>query len=84
MLVTLASSTTAMRIKRYLEKEGISARIVQTPKVLSRGGCGYSLLVPESAKEKVLKAAAMLTVRVRGMYREEYNGTTKQYVSLIK
>ena len=84
MLVTLASSTTAMRIKRYLEKEGISARVVQTPKALSRGGCGYSLLVPESAKETVLNGAAMLTVRVRGMYREEYRGTSKQYVPLLK
>ena len=82
MLAVLSSATTAGRIKRYLEKEGFTARIIQTPKALSKGGCGYSIVVPEEGKEGIVQAASKLSVRIRGFYREEWKGTTKIYVPL--
>lgn len=82
MLAVLSSVTTASRMKRYLESRGIEARMVQTPKALAKGGCGYSLSIPDDMAEEVRAAARKMESRVRGFYREEGAGKDKRYIPL--
>ena len=63
VLVVFASMTDANKIKFYIEKKhGISARLVQTPKAVSPGGCSYSLIVDKSKLGKVYDAMKVLGV----------------------
>ncbi len=44
MYILVGSITTAMRLKRLLEKiYGIPSDVVQTPSVIKHGGCSYSV-----------------------------------------
>ncbi|MDP4132542.1 MAG: DUF3343 domain-containing protein [Bacillota bacterium] len=71
MLVVLSSITTAERIKKVLATENIKSEIVQTPKIISEGGCGYSLRLSPIYEENVILAAKQLKVSIRGIYDEE-------------
>ncbi len=82
MLAVLSSVTTASRMKRYLEQKGILVRMIETPKAIAKGGCGYSLVIPHDQEEEVKKAARTMQSRVRGFYREEGSGADKRYIPL--
>lgn len=43
--VNYKSVTKAQRAQRELEKRGVQAALVRTPKALQEGGCGYSLRI---------------------------------------
>ena len=44
MYILVGSITTAMRLKRLLERiHGIPADVVQTPSAIKHGGCSYSV-----------------------------------------
>ncbi len=43
ILVTFRSVTFAQKAQRVLERQGISAFLLRTPKELAQRGCGYSL-----------------------------------------
>lgn len=60
MLIQLQSMSEAVRLGRTLGKKGIRAEIRQTPASMRRGGCGYSLRIPEEA----LSAAEMTAQRM--------------------
>ncbi len=63
VLVVFASMTDANKIKFYIEKRyGISARVVQTPKSVSSGGCSYSLMVKRNELGKVYDAMKAIGV----------------------
>lgn len=63
VLVVFASMTDANKIKFYIEKRhNITARIVQTPKAVSSGGCSYSLIVEKKELGKVYDAMKVLGV----------------------
>ncbi len=79
MLVILVSATSAERIKRYLASKKIASEIVQTPKSISDGGCGYSLRIKEVYKNDVLEAAKTLHLTVKGFYDEIGDGRSRTY-----
>ena len=71
------SLTYAQRSARILERKGISAFIMRSPKELSSGGCGYCVRVTERHKSRALeqlKAAGLAPLRV---YRVEPDGYTE-------
>lgn len=41
-LVTFVSQTAAFRFKRLAQDNGVTVKIIQTPKELSHGGCSYA------------------------------------------
>lgn len=41
-LITFMSQTAAFRFKRLAQDNGMSVKIIQTPKELSYGGCSYA------------------------------------------
>lgn len=79
MLASVSSSTSAVRIKRKLYESGIYSSVIQTPKALTKDGCGYSLSFDEPAKSQVEKAAAELGIKIRAFYLESDNSGKKQY-----
>jgi len=82
MIVLLSSVTTAGRMKRVLESEGIQVRMIQAPKEISRGGCAHALWMKEEHRKAVSAAATRLHVNVRGYYREARPGEASRYVRL--
>lgn len=71
------SLTYAQRSARVLERRGISAIVMRSPRELSSGGCGYCVRVREHRAADamaVLRAASLEPVRV---YRAEAEGYTE-------
>ena len=73
LLVVFSSATTATRVKNELARNKISAKVVQTPKSLSKSGCSYSVKVPESALLAAENASAALGVKIKNVFRENGN-----------
>lgn len=70
MLIVLSSATSAERMKKLLAERKIFSEVVQTPKSISEGGCGYSVRIKERYKEEALTAAQSLKIAVKGVYDE--------------
>lgn len=70
MLIVLSSATSAERMKKLLAEKKISAEVVQTPKSISEGGCGYSVRVNDRYKDEALTAAKSLKIAVKSVYDE--------------
>lgn len=79
MLVLLSSSTSVQRMKKILAQEHIAATMVQTPKSLSSGGCGYSLRLHDEHYEAALRAAERLRIRIKAVYEELEEPGSPQY-----
>ena len=71
MLATVPSRTSASRLKKSLTATGIKSSIIQTPSVLTKEGCGYSLRFDESDRAAVARSARELRINVRAFYAEE-------------
>lgn len=79
MLVVLSSATSAERLKKLLMKQKIHSEVVQTPKSISSGGCGYSLRISDMYADTVQKAADELHIAVKGFYSEEGGKKERSY-----
>lgn len=79
MLATVASSTSANRIKRRLSEYGISSSVIQTPQALTKEGCGYSLRFDETSKRIVETTAVDLGIKIRAFYSEDISSGVKKY-----
>lgn len=70
MLATVASVTSANRIKRRAGEMGVTSSVIQTPQSLAKDGCGYSLRF-EDVSQKIISSAAMqLGIKIRAYYTE--------------
>lgn len=70
MLATVASSTSANRLKRRLLEFGVTSSVIQTPQSLTKDGCGYSLRFDDVSKIIVEKTAFELGIKIRAFYSE--------------
>ena len=82
MLATLASLTSANRIKRGLNELGVYISIIQTPQTLSGDGCGYSLRFDDNVKRIVENTASDLGVKIRAFYAENTEKNKINYKKL--
>ena len=82
MLATVASSTSANRIKRRLTEYGIASSVIQTPQQLAREGCGYSIRFDDSEKSFVEKSAYYLGIKIRAFYSEIADESGKRYFKM--
>ncbi len=69
LLITFSSATTATRVKNELAKNRFSAKVVQTPKSLTKNGCSYSVKTSENALAAAEKAAENLEVKIKSIFR---------------
>ncbi len=81
MLATVASINSANRLKKYLfEENAVSVKIIQTPSVLTKEGCGYSLVFDEAQKPRVAAAAARLRINIRSFFKESGSPSGVKYI----
>lgn len=52
-LIMVTSITYAMKGRNILNKRGIKAEVVRTPKGENKHGCGYSIYVPNRSDEAI-------------------------------
>ena len=78
MLATVASSTSANRIKRRLNEFGIHSSVIQTPHSITKDGCGYSLRFDDTAKNIVEKTSHELQIKIRAYYLENIDEDGKK------
>lgn len=79
MLATVASSTSAGRLKRKLLEFGVSSSVIQTPHSLTKEGCGYSLRFDEESMRIVEKTAIELGIKIRSFYAESTEDEKRIY-----
>ncbi len=81
MLATVASVNSANRLKaRLSNKYSVPSRVIQTPSVLTKEGCGYSLRFDDRHKAAVKNCAAELRINIRAFFREDLTGTEVNYM----
>ncbi|MDO4562942.1 MAG: DUF3343 domain-containing protein [Clostridia bacterium] len=71
MLATVASVTSANRLKKYAERVGYDTKVIQTPVSLTKEGCGYSLRFKDDLKPQIAEFASELGIKIRAFWREE-------------
>ncbi len=79
MLATVASLTSANRIKRRSIELGIYTSIIQTPGSLAKEGCGYSIRFDDSSKNLIESISSELGIRIRAFYTENLSNGKKTY-----
>lgn len=82
VIVLLSSATTAFRLKKSLADKGFASSVLQTPKHLAVGGCGYSLRTSYHSLNLVYREAKRMNVTVKGVYREIENAGGYEYIPL--
>lgn len=72
ILVTIGSTTSAMRLARLLKAETrYRADVVHTPAVLNRGGCSYAIRTEAGAVEYLRRIAGQYHLPLQAVYRIE-------------
>ena len=69
IIVVFASATTASRVKKYLSSLGHYAKVAQTPKHLSEGGCSYCVKTTSDAMQETRDFAKKLDVKIKEIYK---------------
>ncbi len=67
MLIQLQSMSEAVRLWRALGEKGIRAEVRQTPASMRRGGCGYSVRLPENALSVAEMTAQKMGLHILGI-----------------
>ncbi len=81
MLATVASVNSASRLKQHLfSKYNVTVRIIQTPSLLTKEGCGYSLRFDPKFKNRVALSAKELNINIRSFFREEKTENGTKYI----
>lgn len=78
MLATVPSQTSAARLKKSLAEAGIKSNITQTPSILTKEGCGYSLRFEDKYRSDVEKSAKELRITIRAFFKETDGDYVKQ------
>lgn len=63
--LVFSSATSAQRLKKLLESEKIGSTMVHTPKAISQGGCGYSLIISEKHLYKAVRLAEKYGITIK-------------------
>lgn len=72
LLIVFSSATTATRLKNELTKKRFPAKVVQTPKNLTKNGCSYSVKTSLSALSAAETFAETSGVKIKNIFR--FNG----------
>ncbi len=72
--VIFSSVTIATGVKKLLEKRGITAILLHTPKALQLNGCSYSLRIKPKDYNAVLSAAKTARADILGVFKSAEGG----------
>ena len=68
IIILLSSSTSAVRLKEILQNKGYNAKVIQTPSMLSKGGCNYSVKTAGRALYEAEQTIKTIGLKSRGIY----------------
>ena len=54
ILITFIKQSSAYKLKKLAKMSGIFAKVVQTPKEMSQGGCSYAVLAKRADESKLI------------------------------
>ncbi len=77
IIIIFASATTASRVKKHLTKQKYYAKVIQTPKNLSDGGCSYCVHTTIDALDESKAYAKQLDVKIKAVYKMSESGFVK-------
>ena len=77
-LITCRSLTYAQKAARVLERAGITASIMRTPKGLSREGCSYCVRVSERRGALALNILRETDTRISRVFIQHPTGETRE------
>ena len=63
--LVFSSATSAQRLSKLLSVKGIKSSMVHTPKAVSDGGCGYSLIIQERYLYKSVHLAEEYGIKIK-------------------
>lgn len=72
--VVFSSITVATGVKKILERRGITASLLHTPKSIQLNGCSYSIKIKEKYYTEVLSAAKDAGAHVLAVFKALENG----------
>lgn len=82
MIATIASVTSANRLKKCAMEYGINSSIIQTPHILTKEGCGYSVRFDEIYISEIKSCADALNIKIRGFFKEKIEEGKPTYIKL--
>ena len=68
ILITFVKQSTAYKLMRAADKSGIYAKMVQTPKELSQGGCSYGVVMRRSDMSRAVKLCREYSIEYRKIF----------------
>lgn len=80
MIATVSSVTTANRMKRIMAGYGVTIEVMQTPKAISSGGCGYCIRFAPEHLGALLQTIADYGLEIRKLFHVETAGGETHYV----
>lgn len=79
-LAIYSSITLANRVKQYLSQTGEYAKVIHTPKHLTKSGCSYALRFKKDNLFMVKQISKDFGIKIRGLYKECIENNKKVYV----
>lgn len=73
--LVVSSVTTAQRLQKLCQKNGVSASMIHTPQTLSEKGCSYSLIIAASEYKKVIALADANNLQIRDCFEQKEDGS---------
>lgn len=73
--LVVSSVTTAQRLQRLCQKNGISVSMIHTPQHLSDRGCSYSLIASGSDYQKIISLADANNLQIRDCFEQKEDGS---------
>ena len=68
ILITFIKQSSAYNLKKVANQSGINAKIIQTPKELSRGGCSYGVVLSRQNMSRAVKLCRDYKIEYRKVF----------------
>ena len=83
IIVIIGSVTTATRLKKAVERQGvIEAEVIHTPAEISGGSCSYSVKLDFENMFLTLDTAKKQGIKIKKIYKEEKNNMEREYYDI--
>lgn len=83
ILITFIKQSSAYQLQKYANRMGIGAKIVQTPKELSQGGCTYGVVARRKDAESLVSICKNAYIDYRRVFSVYTDTSGKKFYNEI-
>ncbi len=83
ILITFVKQSSAYKLLKASSREGISARMIQAPKELSRGGCSYGVVMKRADMSRAVDLCRRHGIEYRRIFSIYSDANGKKVYSQI-